>query len=146
MGFLNNVETKVQNVSYKLDPILRLIPRVVIGFVFIPAGWGKLQNLSRTIEYFQSIGIPLASVQAPLAAFTEVVFGIFVLLGFYTRTSTLPLLGIMGVALITAHRDDITSVMSLTELSPALYAVILICILALGSGSIALDQIFFRRK
>jgi putative oxidoreductase len=146
MGFVNKIETSAQNISFKLDPILRLLPRIIIGIVFVPAGWGKLQNLSRTIEYFHSLGIPMASVQAPMAALCEVTFGVCVLVGLYTRLATIPLLGIMMVALMTAHKADITDVFALVELAPALYAVILLCIFAMGSGALSLDQMLFRRK
>jgi putative oxidoreductase len=146
MGYLNKLETKAQNISFYLDPFLRFVPRFIIGAVFIPAGWAKLQNLNHTIEYFSTLGIPLSTLLAPLAAFSEVVFGIFILVGFYTRIATVPLFTIMTIALLTAHRKDVSSVLSLTELNPALYAVILICIFSLGSGSISLDQMFFRRK
>lgn len=146
MGYLNKLETKAQNISYRLDPILRLLPRLLIAAVFIPAGWGKLQSLTRTIEYFQSVGIPLASLLAPLTALSEVTFGIFILVGFYTRLSAIPLFGIMTVALLTAHSDEIKSALSLTEISAALYAVILLCIFALGAGIFSLDQIIFRRR
>jgi putative oxidoreductase len=146
MGYLSKVETKIQNISFKLDPLLRLIPRLLIGMVFIPAGWGKLQNLNHTIEYFRTLNIPLASVQAPMAALSEVTFGICVLVGLFTRLATLPLFLIMMVALFTAHKSDIPDVYALIELAPALYAVVLICIFTMGAGPLSLDQMLFRRK
>ncbi|MES2768022.1 MAG: DoxX family protein [Bdellovibrionota bacterium] len=146
MGFFSRVDSKVQSLSFILDPVLKLIPRLFIATVFIPAGWGKLQNLGKTIEYFKSLNIPLATIQAPLAAFSEVIFGIFVLVGFFTRLSCIPLFCIMVVAVLTAHKEDVTSIYALSELSPALYAVIILCVFTLGSGAFSLDQILFRKK
>lgn len=146
MGLFSRADSQVQKIIFLLDPIIKLLPRLIIGAVFIPAGWGKLQNISHTIDYFKSLNIPLAVILAPITALSEVTFGIFILVGFFTRVSAVPLFVIMTVALLTAHRAELGSPYALVETMPALYAVIILCILALGSGSISLDQLLFRRR
>jgi putative oxidoreductase len=146
MGFLKQTEHSLQTVAFSLDIVLKIIPRLVIAAVFIPAGWGKLHSLARTIEYFHSINIPLATVLVPFVSVCELVCGFFILVGFYTRLSCIPLFIIMSVALMTAHRAAFTSAMSLVELPQALYAVILLCIFASGAGTFSLQQMFFRHK
>lgn len=146
MGFFKQLENFLLSIALQLDFVLKLIPRLVIGAVFIPAGWGKLQSMAKTIEYFQSLHIPLASLQAPFVALCELVFGFFILVGFYTRLSCIPLITIMVVAMLTARKLEFTSLMSLAEMTPSLYAVILLCIFCLGSGTFSLEQMFFRHK
>ena len=132
--------------AFKLDFILKLIPRLVIGAIFIPAGWGKLQSMGRTIEYFANINIPVSTLLAPVVALSELIFGFFILIGFYTRPSCIPLLIIMAVAILTAHKVEFTSLMALIEMKQGLYFVILLGIFSAGSGTFSVDQMFFRRK
>lgn len=146
MGFFSRVEGSLQTWVLRLDLFLRFVPRLVIGIVFISAGWGKLQGLSKTIGFFESLHIPLATVAAPIVALLEVICGVCILVGLYTRAACLPLIVILSVAISTAHRSQFTSYMSLTEMNPSLYIVILICIFSLGSGPLSLEQILFRRR
>jgi putative oxidoreductase len=123
-----------------LKKIPELISRIMIGYVFIESGIGKFQNIANVVSYFESLKIPLASIQAPMVATFELIFGIFILLGFFTRLSTLPLIGIMTVALITAKAEDITSFSSLIGISEFLYIVILIWLTANGSSVLSIDS------
>lgn len=146
MGFLRQVEHSLQTVAFSSDILLKIIPRLVIAAVFIPAGWGKLHSMGRTIGYFHSLNIPMATVLAPFVSTLEIVCAFFILVGFYTRLSCIPLFIIMSTALMTAHKASFTSIMSLVEMPQALYAVILICIFAAGAGTFSLQQMFFRHK
>ncbi len=146
MGFFSRVESSLQTWVLRLDILLRFIPRLVIGVVFVSAGWGKLQGLSRTIGFFESLNIPLASVAAPIVALLEVICGLCILVGLYTRAASLPLIAILVTAIATAHKSEFKSILSLTEMNTSLYIVILLCVFALGSGPLSLEQIFFRRR
>ena len=137
---IKKVENKTTDFVYRSDSILKLIPRLIVGLIFVPAGWGKLNNLSQTIEYFTSLGIPAAQLQAPFVAGVELIFGLTVLIGLFTRISTLPLIGTMVVALATAHRAEFQTVFSVIEILPAMYLTILLCVLALGSGTLSADH------
>lgn len=123
-----------------LKKIPEIVSRITIGYVFIESGIGKFQNIANVVSYFESLKIPLASIQAPMVASFELIFGVFILLGFFTRLSTLPLIGIMTVALITAKAEDITSFSSLIGISEFLYIVILIWLTANGSTVFSIDS------
>ncbi|MEJ8850532.1 DoxX family protein [Variovorax rhizosphaerae] len=68
-----------------LQDITALIGRILIAYLFIPAGIGKLTNFSGTVGYVASSGLPLPEVGAAIAIFVEVGLGIALLLGFKTR-------------------------------------------------------------
>lgn len=136
LGFYDRLIVFIQ----RLDFVPPLIARLVIGGVFIPAGWGKLQNLEKVIGYFESLKIPLASIQAPIAAGCELIFGLTVLIGLFTRISSLPLIGIMTVAIATAKKDEILSATDLLGFSEFLYIVILIWLLIRGPGLLSVDR------
>src|SRR5262249_28520695 len=53
-----------------------LAVRIVVGWVFLWSGWGKLQILPRIIENFGSWGIPAPEVLAPFVSGMEFVGGL----------------------------------------------------------------------
>jgi putative oxidoreductase len=64
---------------------LALIGRLLIAFLFIPAGIGKLMGFGGTVGYITSAGLPLPEVAAAVAIVIELGLGIALLLGFKTR-------------------------------------------------------------
>lgn len=116
-----------------------LISRLAIGAVFVQTGWGKLHNLKDVTEYFVSLHIPFAEIQAPMVSGLEFVAGLFVFLGFFTRLSSLPLIAIMLVAIGTAKWEDATDLSSIFGFSESLYIVILLWLVAHGSSFFSVD-------
>jgi len=129
-----------------LELVPQLVTRVTIGWVFIESGWGKLHQLDKVTEYFQSLGIPAAAIQAPFAAGSELVFGATVLLGLFTRLSSIPLMIIMAVAILTAKRDDLTGVSELFGFIEYLYVVLLLWLLVRGGGFLSMDRLLLSRR
>jgi putative oxidoreductase len=123
-----------------LKQIPELVSRITIGYVFLESGIGKLQNLPKVVGYFESLKIPFASIQAPMVSCFEVVFGLFILIGFFTRLSAIPLMGIMAVALLTAKASEITDFSALLGMIEFLYIVILLWLATHGSQSLSIDR------
>lgn len=123
-----------------------LLSRLTIGYVFIESGIGKFQNLPKVVSYFESLKIPLASIQAPIVSGCELFFGAMVLIGFFTRLASLPLIGIMAVALATAKAEDVTDISSLLGMSEFLYIVILAWLLTKGSEVLSLDSWRYKKS
>lgn len=121
--------------------IPELVARFVIGFVFIESGWGKLHSLTKVIAYFESLHIPFASLQAPLVSGVELIGGLFILLGLFTRISSLPLIAIMAVAIRTAKWEDITDVSTLLGTIEFLYIAILTWLATYGSQYLSVDVV-----
>lgn len=124
-----------------LNSIPELLSRLTIGWVFIESGWGKIHNLAKVSEYFDSLHIPFASVQAPFVSGVELLAGTFVLVGLFTRFASIPLIGVMTVALATAKREDITDFSALLGTIEFLYIVILVWLLTYGSQCLSLDKV-----
>ena len=131
---------KLNDLFQKLDAPVFFLLRLVIGVVFVQSGYGKLINLDHTIEFFTSIGIPAAQIQAPFAAATELVCGFLVLIGLYTRFASLPLIVVMMVAIRTAKWDEVTGIPALFGISEFLYIVILLALLAKGASYWSFDS------
>ncbi len=128
----------------RADWLPPLLARITVGWIFIESGWGKLNNLPKVIEFFRSLHIPAPELQAPFAAGSELVFGFTVLIGFCTRLSTIPLMVIMTVAIITAKRDDLTTLSDLFAFPEFLYILLLAWLLVRGAGTLSLDRLLRR--
>jgi len=70
--------------------------RVGVGAIFIYAGWGKVSDLAGTVVFFGTLGF--APFWAYLVSFVELLGGIVVLLGVYTRIAAALLSVVMIVA------------------------------------------------
>jgi putative oxidoreductase len=70
---------------------LALIGRVLMAWLFVPAGWGKIAGFSATAGYIASKGIPLPEVCAALAIAAELGLGLMLLVGWKARWAALGL-------------------------------------------------------
>jgi len=120
------------------------LARLCLGLVFFNSGWGKLHGLPEVIEYFRSLGIPAPEIQAPLAAGTEFICGLMLLLGLFTRVATVPLMVTMIVAILTAKKDEIEGISSLFTFIEYLYILLLVYLAVGGPGPLALDRVLVK--
>jgi putative oxidoreductase len=139
---LNSLIARLQKLSF----LSQLLIRLVIASVFIHSGYGKLTHLDKTIEYFASLGIPMAHLQAPFAAGMELLCGSLVLIGFATRVAAVPLIVIMAVAIRTARWEDVDGIMSLADITEFLYIVLLSVLVFNGAGKLSVDGLFGSRR
>jgi putative oxidoreductase len=79
--------------------VMTLIGRVLIAYLFIPAGWGKIAGFAGTAGYIASKGVPFPEVCAAIAVAGELGLGLLLLLGWQTRWAALGLA--IFVAVIT---------------------------------------------
>ena len=91
--------------SKYVQPVFLLAIRVLVGWGFILAGWGKLTNVEDTAAAFGKMGIPLPTLNVYLAGATETVGGALLILGAASRVVTIPLIFTMIVAYATAHKE-----------------------------------------
>jgi putative oxidoreductase len=90
-----------------LDGLAPLAMRLYLAPVMWMAGTQKIRGLENTIEWFGNadygLGLPLPGLLAHLAAYTEAIGALLLLLGLATRWVTIPLLITMTVAALTVH-------------------------------------------
>jgi putative oxidoreductase len=82
---------------------LDLAGRLLLVALFLPAGIGKLTGFAGTVGYISSVGLPLPSVAAALAAVVEIGGALALLFGFGTRIAALALAGFTLVASFFFH-------------------------------------------
>ena len=76
--------------------------RLMVGAVFLTEGIQKFLFADQLgAGRFAKIGLPWPQLLAPLTGGFEVVCGALVILGLFTRLATLPLLAVIGTAIVT---------------------------------------------
>src|SRR4051812_45875693 len=80
-----------------LQDTLALVGRVLLAYLFIPAGWGKIAGFAGVSGYIASKGIPLPEVAAALAIAAELGLGLLLLVGWQARWAALGLAVFVGV-------------------------------------------------
>lgn len=92
-----------------LDGLAPLALRLYLVPVFWMAGTRKIASMDSTIEWFGNpdwgLGLPFPTVMAYLAAYTEAIGALLLLLGLATRWISIPLIITMLVAIFAVHWD-----------------------------------------
>jgi len=121
-----------------------LLIRVLVGWVFVSEGIQKfLFPELLGVGRFARIGIPAPQVLAPFVGTVEILCGSLVLLGLFTRYATIPLLGVISVAIATTKVPTLAASGLWTMLHEARtdFSMVfgLVFLLIAGAGSLALD-------
>jgi putative oxidoreductase len=122
-----------------------LVARLVVGEVFLVAGWGKLNNLPQMVENFAGWGIPFPQFTTPFVSLVEFAGGLLLILGLYTRIAAAPLAVVMVVAIATVLWPDVDSLDTLLGLSETAYFAIFAWLAAAGAGTASLDHVLLKR-
>lgn len=132
---------RARDILRKLDWTGPLIVRLTLGIVFTVTGWGKLHNLKDVTEFFESLHIPAASIQAPMVATIELVGGLLLLAGLGTRVVSALLIGTMAVAIYTAKLPELHGVVDLVNTIEWTYLAMFVWLVVAGAGKASLDHL-----
>lgn len=93
-----------------LDGLAPLALRLYLAPVFWMAGTQKIAGIEGTIQWFGDpdggLGFPFPTLLAHLAAYTEAIGALLLLLGLATRWISIPLMITMLVAIFAVHWDN----------------------------------------
>ncbi len=133
------------------SPVLLLI-RLFWGWQFFLTGKGKLMDLSKPTQYFDSLGIPFPHAQAILVACTECFGGLLLLVGLASRLVSVPLMILLTVAYITTESEAIRSIFTdpdkFTSAAPFLFLFAVVIVFVCGPGAFSVDALlakYFKR-
>jgi putative oxidoreductase len=135
-----------ERVAAHLGWLAPLFARLVVGWVFLWSGWGKLHNLPQVTENFVGWGIPFPQVLTPLTAGIEFVGGLLLLLGLLTRLAAGALGVTMIVAIYAAKWSDVDSLETLLGFDETEYLALFLWLAIAGAGPISLDYLLRRRS
>jgi putative oxidoreductase len=128
-------------VASYLGWVAPLFARIVVGWVFLWSGWGKLHNLPAMIENFRGWGIPFPQVLTPFVSGVEFFGGVFLLLGLMTRISAGALGVTMIVAITSAKWGDVDSLETLLGFDETEYLALFLWLAIAGAGALSLDHL-----
>jgi putative oxidoreductase len=135
-----------ERVASHLQWLAPLFARIVVGWVFMWSGWGKLHNLPAITENFVGWHIPAPHVLAPFVSGVEFFGGIFLLLGLLTRISAGALGVTMIVAIVSAKWADVDSLETLLGFDETEYLALFLWLAIAGAGTVSLDWLLGRRR
>ncbi len=157
------------DVVSNVKSISLLFVRLIIAYNFYEPAMMKWSDMSSTAMWFESMGIPFPTMQAYMAASTEMLGVVLLTLGLFTRVISVPLIIIMFVAIATVHGENgyamiqagseivdawvngVKTPGTLVVLQngfemPLYYIIFLLVLVAEGSGKISLDRVIFGKK
>ena len=118
-----------------------LIMRLIVGYTFMLAGWGKLTNLAQATENFVSWGIPFPKLLTPFVSGVECFGGVMLILGLFTRIPAAMLAVVMIVAIKSAKWGDVDSLETLLGFEEMTYFAAFMWLAIVGPGAASLDRL-----
>jgi len=120
-----------------------LIGRVLLSIIFIMAGFGKLTSVSGTAGYMASMGIPMPAVTVWLVIAVELLGGLAILFGFFTRYAAWALAAFCVASGYLAHFQPEDQMQMTSFMKNIAIAGGFLALAAAGAGSFSIDA---RRK
>lgn len=123
------------------------ILRVIVGIVFIVHGSQKLFvfGLHGVTQGFTQFGVPLPTLSAPVVTFVELLGGIALVLGLFTRIAAILLAIDMVGAIVFVHAKNGFFLPTGYEYALMLLTVF-VAIVVSGPGAYAIDDRFMSRS
>jgi len=143
---LKNMYMEFSHLSEYLKSLGLLVARLLVAYGFYEPAMMKWKDIGSVAEWFGSMGIPFPTLNAYMAASTEVAGVVLLTLGLLTRVISLPLIVIMIVAIVTVHLGNGFSAGNNGFEIPLYYMSFLLIFLSNGAGKFSLDRIIFGEK
>jgi len=151
-------------ITENLQSIALLSVRFILAYTFFAPAMMKWGDITSTASWFESMGIPLPTLNAYMAASTEIAGVILLTLGLFSRLISIPLIITMLVAIVTVHGANGYNVISEAQqwFNPYIngdlvegtvvylqngyenilnYIAMLLVIVSFGSGKISVDYL-----
>jgi len=132
-----------------LQSPLLLIIRLYWGWQFFLTGKGKLMNLDHVTDFFANLHIPFPHQQAIFVGCVEMIGGLCLLLGLATRVISIPLMGTLIVAYLTADLEIVKNLFSdpdkFVTADEFLFLFATAIVFVFGPGKFSLDWLLGRR-
>jgi len=158
----------VTPLTENLQSVALLLVRFILAYTFFAPAIMKWTDIGATASWFEYMGIPLPTLNAYMAAGTEMAGVVLLTLGLFSRLISIPLLITMFVAIATVHGTNGYSVISETlqwtdayvngeEVAGTVvflqngyenvlnYIAMLLVIVSFGPGKLSLDQLIKRK-
>ncbi len=140
---LNDIYPRTRELLSKGGDIALLLARLTMAYGFYTPAMQKWSDMSSVASWFGTLGIPLPTLNAYLAASTELMGVVLLTLGLFTRLISLPLIVVMVVAITTVHLGHGFSAGDNGFEIPLYYMLFLAIFASFGAGKFSLDHLLF---
>jgi len=125
-----------------------LVLRAVTGLIFAAHGAQKIFEftLAGTVGSFAQMGVPFPEIAGPVVAFVELIGGVLLALGLFTRPAGIALAIDMLVALILVHLPAGLWVSDGGYEFVAVLGVVALALALTGAGRFSLDSVLLRGR
>lgn len=127
------------------SPLL-LLCRLYWGWLFMMAGWGKLNDLSEFMATVHAQHVNVPTWLGYLVGLTEFFGGICLFVGFASRLAAIPLMIVMITAYFLVHQEGLHALFQHPSLfvaqPPFNYLLTTLLVLAFGPGRFSIDYMF----
>ena len=121
-----------------------LVVRLVFGYFWLETGIAKVQNLDGFTQRFVGWHIPYPAFNAGLSAWTELLGGLLIMLGLFTRIVCIPMIINMAVAVTLVVSANLMGLDDYVEADEVVYSLIFFWLLVAGPGKASLDTLVAR--
>ncbi|KJS20906.1 MAG: membrane protein [Hoeflea sp. BRH_c9] len=119
--------------------LILLIARVLLSIMFISAGFSKLGAVEGTTGYIASLGLPVPGVTVWLTIALEILGGIAILVGFFTRYAAWALAAFCVLAGFLAHYQPADQMQMIIFMKNIAIAGGFLALVAAGPGAWSID-------
>lgn len=120
-----------------LTPWVMLAGRVLISYMFIMSGWGKIGGLEGTLGYMDMMGVPGILIYPTILV--EILGGLAVMVGYQTRIAALLLAGFCMLSALLFHFDLSNSMQTIMFNKNISIAGGFLFLVAMGPGRLSIE-------
>lgn len=146
------MESKVTALRKTVEPLLDklqdlslLFVRLILAYGFYEPAIMKWKDMGAVADWFGSIGIPIPTLNAYLAASTELAGVVLLTLGLAVRYISIPLIVVMIVAITMVHLPHGFSAGDNGFEIPLYYMIMLFVLLTHGGGKLSVDHLLEKK-
>jgi len=140
---LKHIYPAAKNILSHGQSLSLLLARVAVAYGFYEPAMQKWSDIGAIATWFGSLGIPFPTLNAYMAATTEITGVVLLTLGLFTRLISLPLMVVMVVAITTVHLAHGFSAGDNGFEIPMYYMLFLAIFASFGAGKFSLDHLIF---
>ena len=143
---IKSIYQKTKNILSNTQSISLFLARLTVAYGFYEPAMMKWADIDAIVTWFESMGIPLPTLNAYMAASTEMTGVILLTLGLFTRLISIPLIVVMIVAIVTVHLPHGFSAGNNGFEIPLYYMLFLALFASFGAGKLSLDYLLFGKE
>lgn len=142
----------LDSLSHRLEllaPVLALLTRLYVGWVFLKSGYLKITDWDSTLFLFrEEYHVPLLSPYAAAVVGTaaELVFSVLVIAGLFGRLSALALFAVNVMAVISYSHVLLSEGFEAAIGQHYLWGFMLLVLAIHGPGALSLDRVLLGRR